>query len=54
MAERGPINVPILCTSPGDYTHWFGGLLNHDDFLDMGNPPRSHCYLPEPICCFAN
>jgi uncharacterized protein len=49
MAERGPVNWPMLSTSPGDYTYWFGGLLDYDDFLDIGNPPRSHCYLPYAV-----
>jgi phage tail sheath protein FI len=49
MAERGPVNWPMLCTSPGDYIYRFGGLLNFDEFVDIGNPPRSHCYLPYAV-----
>jgi phage tail sheath protein FI len=54
MAERGPVNVPILCTSPGDYTRWFGGLLNKDDFTDPVDLKRAHCYLPYAIQGFFN
>ena len=25
MAERGPTDTPILVTSTGEYTRWFGG-----------------------------
>jgi phage tail sheath protein FI len=49
MAERGPVNVPILCTSVGDYANWFGGLLNHDAFADQNDATRSHCYLPYAV-----
>jgi phage tail sheath protein FI len=49
MAERGPVNVPILITNPGDYRVWFGGLLNRDDFADPADPARSHCYLPHAV-----
>src|SRR5258705_11514344 len=54
MAERGPVSVPILCTSPGDYTRWFGGLLNKDDFTDPVDPNRAHCYLPYAVQGFFN
>jgi phage tail sheath protein FI len=49
VTERGPVNVPILVTSPGEYANWFGGLLNRDDFVDPSDPERSHCYLPHAI-----
>jgi phage tail sheath protein FI len=39
VAERGPVNVPILLTSMGDYTRWFGERLSFADFEDL-------CYLP--------
>src|SRR5690242_8187178 len=32
VAERGPVNVPILVTSFGTYMRWFGGYLNPDDY----------------------
>ena len=49
MAERGPVNVPILLTSPGDYRNWFGGALNRDEFQDPIDSDRSHCYLPYAV-----
>ena len=39
VTERGPANVPILITSFGEFTRWFGGYLNPADFGE-------HCYLP--------
>ena len=49
VTERGPVNVPILCTGPGDYTRWFGGLLMKSNFLDPADPDRAHCYLPYSV-----
>jgi phage tail sheath protein FI len=46
VTERGPVNVPILVTSYGEYTRWFGERLNHNEF-SFGN--RSHCYLPHAV-----
>ncbi len=46
VTERGPVNVPILLTSYGDFTRWFGGRLNKNDFSN-GNDP--HCYLPHAV-----
>jgi uncharacterized protein len=40
--ECGPPNVPILVTSYGDYTRWFGGRLNKTDF-------DKHCYFPHAV-----
>src|SRR5690348_11170090 len=54
MAERGPVNFPILCTSPGDYTRWFGGLMVPDEFADPADPKRFHCYLPYAVAGFFN
>jgi phage tail sheath protein FI len=42
VTERGPVNVPILVTSYGEYVRWFGERLNKNDFLD-------HCYLPHAV-----
>ena len=42
VTERGPINIPILITSYGEYERWFGGKLNHLDF-------SNHCYLPHAV-----
>ncbi|HEV2268641.1 MAG TPA: phage tail sheath subtilisin-like domain-containing protein [Steroidobacteraceae bacterium] len=52
MAERGPLNVPIPCTGPGDYQRWFGGLLRYDEFQDPVDPNRAHCYLPYAVAGF--
>ena len=32
VTERGPVNVPILLTSFGDYTRWFGERLSFSRF----------------------
>ena len=37
VAERGPVDVPVLVTSVGEYARWFGGLLRAGD--DYGEPP---------------
>jgi phage tail sheath protein FI len=42
MTERGPVNAPILVTSSGDFSRWFGGLLDIGDF-------GSHCSLPHAV-----
>src|SRR5689334_13333616 len=42
VAERGPVNVPILLTSYGEYTRWFGERLNPTDFGE-------HSYLPYAV-----
>ncbi len=42
VTERGPVNVPILITSFGEYQRWFGDRLNPTDF-------GSHCYLPHAV-----
>src|SRR5581483_3920956 len=54
MAERGPVNVPILCASPSDYTRWFGGLMTPTDFADPADTKRAHCYLPYAVAGFFN
>lgn len=46
LAERGPLNVPILITGYGEYLRWFGGYLNIEDF---SNATGAHCYLPHAI-----
>jgi len=43
MTERGPVNVPILVTSAGEFQRWFGQYLDSDVF-DAGR-----CYLPHAI-----
>src|SRR5581483_5534936 len=42
VTERGPVNVPILVTSAGEFQRWFGQWLNRADFGE-------HCYLPHAI-----
>jgi phage tail sheath protein FI len=42
VTERGPINVPILITSYGEYRRWFGDLLNPDVFA-------RHRFLPHSV-----
>ena len=42
VAERGPVNVPILVTSYGEFTRWFGEDLNPLLF-------NQHCYLPHAV-----
>src|SRR5215510_9332367 len=41
VTERGPVNVPILVTSKGEYWRWFGQTL------DRSFGP--HRYLPHAI-----
>ena len=45
VTERGPVNVPILITSYGEYVRWFGERLNRVDFGD-------YCYLPYAVAGF--
>ena len=47
LTERGPVNVPVLITSYGEYTRWFGERLNIQDFSNGLNDP--HCYLPHAV-----
>jgi phage tail sheath protein FI len=46
VTERGPVDYPILVTSYGEYTHWFGGTLN---IVDFSNAIGAHCYLPHAV-----
>jgi len=46
MTERGPVNVPILVTSYGEYMRWFGERLNMVVFHNANGP---HCYLPHAV-----
>lgn len=47
VAERGPVNVPILVTSYGEYTRVFGERLNILDF--SSSPTDPHCYLAQAV-----
>jgi uncharacterized protein len=42
VTERGPVNVPILITSLGEYRRWFGDYLNAAEFA-------THQYLPHAV-----
>ncbi len=46
VTERGPVNVPILITSYGEYIRWFGERLNIQDY---SNPNDPHVYLPQGV-----
>jgi uncharacterized protein len=46
VTERGPVDVPQLVTSFGEYARMFGGALPIDEFSDAG---RAHCYLPHAV-----
>jgi hypothetical protein len=46
VTERGPVNVPILVTSYGEYVRWFGERLQPDIY---SNGTDRHCYLPHAI-----
>lgn len=43
VTERGPVNVPILVTSTGQYARMFGGRLNPTLY------PRPHNYIPHAV-----
>lgn len=47
VTERGPVNVPILVTSFGEYQRWFGQMLSPTPFGD-------HRYLPHAVQGFFN
>ena len=47
VTERGPVNVPQLVTSYGEYRRLFGGYLLASDFTD--GTGRVHAYLPHAI-----
>src|SRR6266542_2446644 len=49
VAERGPVNVPILVTSYGEYERWFGDHLDPLTFVSPGPPPELHCFLPHAV-----
>lgn len=45
--ERGPVNMPQLVTSYGEYQRMFGGPLPLDEFTDGSG--HAHCYLPHTV-----
>lgn len=40
--ERGPVNIPVLVTSVGEYVRYFGGQLRVDDYDE-------HRFLPHSV-----
>lgn len=50
VTERGPLDVPQLVTSVGEYSRLFGGLLPEAEFTDLTG--RRHCYLPHAVEAF--
>ncbi len=46
ISERGPVNVPILVTSYGEFRRWFGDRLDINVF---SNALGAHCYLPYAV-----
>jgi phage tail sheath protein FI len=46
VAERGPVDVPILVTSTGEFTRWFGEKL---DPVLFSNGSDRHCFLPHAV-----
>ena len=42
VAERGPVDVPVLVTSVGEYARWFGGQLRASTY-------DTHRFLPHAI-----
>jgi len=48
VTERGPVNIPILITSSGEYRRWFGDLLSINDFSNAGGADP-HCFLPYAV-----
>jgi phage tail sheath protein FI len=42
VTERGPVGVPVLITSYGEFQRWFGSQLNAADY-------PNHCYFPHAI-----
>lgn len=46
ITERGPLDVPILITSIGEYHRWFGDLLSDVEFHNVNG---FHCYLPHAV-----
>ena len=42
VTERGPVDVPVLITSVGDFTRWYGGQLRNTDY-------NGHCFFPHAI-----
>lgn len=50
VTERGPENIPVLCTSIGDYRRVFGGDLNPRNFVDPQG--QAHGYTSQAVKAF--
>jgi phage tail sheath protein FI len=48
VTERGPVDVPVLLTSIGEFNYWFGQDLNIQDYAN-NNGSDPHCYLPHAV-----
>src|SRR5688500_1232280 len=44
VAERGPVDVPVLVTSVGEYARWYGGQLRAGDQYY-----GAHRFLPHAV-----
>lgn len=53
VTERGPANIPILITSYGEFSRWFGRYLRFIEFSN-NNGRDPHCYLPHAVEGFFN
>src|SRR6266567_3474380 len=42
VTERGPVGAPVLVTSVGEFTRWYGGKLVAESYAD-------HRFLPHAI-----
>jgi Bacteriophage tail sheath protein len=49
VSERGPANVPILVTSYGEFSRWFGDELDPALFVNPADPNDLHCFLPHGV-----
>src|SRR4051794_38619463 len=49
VTERGPVSVPILITSYGEFERWFGSELDPLQYVNPGPPLDLHCFLPHAV-----
>jgi phage tail sheath protein FI len=49
VTERGPIDVPILVTSTGEFQRWFGGRLRDDDYPPIPGLKYMPTTLPHAV-----
>src|SRR5687768_8437728 len=48
VTERGPVDVPLLVTSFGEFQRWFGRYLPLREFSN-NNGQDPHCFLPHAV-----